>query len=162
MSLDLERAAFAVAVVCIVLSIMSVVAGAYGTLAHDEQASIAASSSALASAISLTVCIALFHGKCHLLHRRPLLRDVTIADRDVIEAARTQHFGWSFALAWICVALCFVHTWVWLVKAQYIHEKFSAPASTSLRSTRAQRRRVRDAEATGAQSHVNNAVSLDE
>ncbi len=24
----------------------------------------------------------------------------------------------SFALAWICVVLCFIHTWVWLLKAQ--------------------------------------------
>ena len=118
------------------------------------------------SAISLTICIALFHGKCHLLQRRPILADVTLAHRDVIEAARRQHFGWSFALAWICVALCFVHTWVWLVKAQQIQEKFSTSAGASLRRDRSQqaaRRRARERSAdTSGQSHDNNAVSLDE
>ena len=35
---------------------------------------------------------------------------------------RTHYFGWSFVLAWICIALCFLHTWVWLSKAQDMPE----------------------------------------
>ena len=87
------------------------------------------------AAMTLTICIALFHGKCHLMDRRQFLRGIRIAHRDVVSAARTHYYGWSFVLAWICVVLCFVHTWVWLVKAQQIPEK----CYLSMRRTRRKR-----------------------
>ena len=46
---DLERSAFAFAMMCLISSVVSLIAGGYGSLAQDEQAIVAASSSALAS-----------------------------------------------------------------------------------------------------------------
>jgi hypothetical protein len=68
--------------------------------------------------VSLTVAIALFHGKCHLLHRREFMAGLEIPYKKIIDAHRTHQFGWSFVLAWICVFLCFIQTWVWLRKSQ--------------------------------------------
>ena len=104
----------------------------------------------LIAAMTLTVCIALFHGKCHLMHRREFMQGITLAHRDIINEARMHHYGWSFVLAWICVVLCFVHTWVWLVKAQQIPEK-SVPVAGS----RARRKRASEF------SHDNSAMLVE-
>ena len=78
----------------------------------------------LFSAMALIVTIALFHGKCHLIHRREFMKGIPVPYKKLIQDSRTQEYGWSFVLAWICVVLCFVHSWVWLLKAQNIPEKY--------------------------------------
>ena len=57
---DLERAAFAFGMICLISSIVSVVAGGYGSLAQNEQAIIVASSSALASGVSACLLLVSF------------------------------------------------------------------------------------------------------
>lgn len=66
----------------------------------------------------LTLAIALFHGKCHILRKSELLSGYLIPYRNIINDSRTYSFGWSFVLAWICVFLCFTSSFVWLYKAQ--------------------------------------------
>lgn len=66
----------------------------------------------------MTVSIAIFHGKCHLIHRHDFLAGIELPFKKTVEEYRDHYYGWSFVLAWICVVLCFVHTWVWLAKAQ--------------------------------------------
>ena len=70
------------------------------------------------SGILLTLAIALFHGKCYILRRTELLHGYRIPHKKIINESRTYSFGWSFYLAWICVFLCFVSSFVWLYKAQ--------------------------------------------
>lgn len=68
--------------------------------------------------ILLTLAIALFHGKCYILRRTELLHGYRIPHKKIINESRTYSFGWSFYLAWICVFLCFISSFVWLYKAQ--------------------------------------------
>ena len=70
------------------------------------------------SGMLLTLSIALFHGKCHILRKSELLGGYLIPYKKVINESRTYSFGWSFVLAWICVFLCFTSSFVWLYKAQ--------------------------------------------
>ncbi len=72
--------------------------------------------------MTLTMSIAIFHGRCHLLHRREFMAGINIPYKKIIDESRIHYFGWSFVLAWICIALCFIHTWVWLLKAQDMPE----------------------------------------
>lgn len=76
----------------------------------------------LQSAMSMIVTIALFHGKNNLLRRRPFLGGRHLLLSQQLADARVYYYGWSFYLAWVCVVLCFVHTWVWLCKAQTMPE----------------------------------------
>ncbi|CAH1795517.1 unnamed protein product [Owenia fusiformis] len=114
----LERSAFAFAVMCMMCFIISFIAGAYGLIIRHNFAMIVGSFAASLSGICLTIAIALFHGKCHLLHRREFMEGNYSPIKQKIESARTYHYGWSFVLAWICVVLCFVNSWVWLQKSQ--------------------------------------------
>ena len=66
----------------------------------------------------LIVCIALFQGKCHLIHRHEYMAGVVIPYKKVLDRARLHYYGWSFVLAWVCVAMLFGLAWVWLNKAQ--------------------------------------------
>lgn len=91
----------------------------------------------LFSAMTMLVCIALFHGKNHMMRRRPFLRGHNVPLSDIIEDARMYYYGWSFVLAWICVVLCFVHTWMWLCKAQTMSGRRKIHAIRSMRLARA-------------------------
>ena len=72
----------------------------------------------LFSGVLLTLSIALFHGKCHILRRTEVLAGFLIPHKKIINDSRTYSFGWSFVLAWMCVFLCFISSFVWLYKAQ--------------------------------------------
>ncbi len=48
----------------------------------------------LFAGISLTITIALFHGKCHLLHRRQFLRGRSTPFGKFVEGQRNNYFGW--------------------------------------------------------------------
>ena len=71
-----------------------------------------------ATGVLLIVTIALFHGKCHLIHRHEYMAGLEVPYKKVLDGARTHYYGWSFVLAWLCVAMLFVLAWVWLNKAQ--------------------------------------------
>ena len=73
--------------------------------------------------MSLTISIALFHGKCYLLRRREFMAGLDIPFKKIINDARIHYYGWSFVLAWICVVLCFSGAWGWLHKAQDLHSR---------------------------------------
>ncbi|XP_064621855.1 uncharacterized protein LOC135484382 [Lineus longissimus] len=122
--IHLERTAFALSVLSICSIVSSLIAGMYGSVGKDKRAMIGASSTALASGISLTTSIALFHVKCHLLKRREFMEGKTVPFKRIIDGARVYSYGWSFVLAWICVVLCFVSAWTWLHKAQDINIKY--------------------------------------
>ena len=66
----------------------------------------------------LTSAIGLFHGKCHLLQRQELIPGEALPFKKLFQESRTYSHGWSFVLAWICVILCLVNSFVWLNKGQ--------------------------------------------
>ena len=59
------------------------------------------------------------------MHRREFMKGIDIPYKQIVNESRQHYYGWSFVLAWICVVLCFVHSWVWLLKAQNIPEKYT-------------------------------------
>lgn len=62
--------------------------------------------------------IALFHGKCYILRRTELAAGNFTPLKKLINESRIYLFGWSFVVAWMCVFLCFISSFVWLYKAQ--------------------------------------------
>ncbi|XP_014664311.1 PREDICTED: uncharacterized protein LOC106806764 [Priapulus caudatus] len=65
--------------------------------------------------------LGLFHIKLAIISRQR--REVLRVNRPtwdpvriILEEERTVGFGWSFVLAWICVALCLLAAWLWLQK----------------------------------------------
>jgi len=116
--IHLERVTFFFAIVSIIASVASVWGGVVGSLFHDKYGMFTASSMALASGVGLTITIAVFHAKCHLIERHELLSGVQLPHKTLLQEFRQQYFGWSFGLAWICIVLCYIHTWVWLSKSQ--------------------------------------------
>ncbi|XP_074649245.1 uncharacterized protein LOC141904547 [Tubulanus polymorphus] len=116
--LYLERTAFALSVGSIVSIVVSVVCGTYGSISKYKRPVIIASVTALVSGVTLTLAIALFHIKCHLIRRREIMDGKELPFKRIINDSRTYSYGWSFVLAWICVALCFITSWTWLHKSQ--------------------------------------------
>ena len=51
--------------------------------------------SKIIAGISLTITIALFHGKCHLLHRRQFLQGYVTPFNKIVDDNRHYYFGWS-------------------------------------------------------------------
>ena len=51
--------------------------------------------SKIIAGISLTITIALFHGKCHLLHRRQFLLGYVTPFNKIVNENRHYYFGWS-------------------------------------------------------------------
>ena len=70
------------------------------------------------SGFFLTLSIALFHGKCYILRKMPLLPNQDIPFKEILEESRVYSYGWSFSLAWICVFFCYTSSFVWLTKSQ--------------------------------------------
>ncbi|XP_033753659.1 uncharacterized protein LOC117337019 [Pecten maximus] len=114
----LERAASAFALLCMLSMVTGLVTGGYGLLGRQTRVLVLASCCSLVAGLLLTLAIALFHGKCHILRRTEILAGYLIPHKKVINESRTYSFGWSFGLAWICVFLCFTSSFVWLYKAQ--------------------------------------------
>ena len=122
--LDLEVAAFVFALMALASMLVNLSAGVYGSSVKHRALLLTASFASLGAGISYTVAIALFHAKCHLIHLREFIRTEDLPYKEVIEAARTYEFGWSFVLAWICVVLSFTSAWTWLYKSQDLRPKF--------------------------------------
>lgn len=68
--------------------------------------------------VLLTMTIAVFHGKCHLIHRHEFMAGIQLPYKQLLDEARDQHYGWSFVLAWLCVVMLLILAWVWLDKSQ--------------------------------------------
>ncbi|ESO87437.1 hypothetical protein LOTGIDRAFT_166585 [Lottia gigantea] len=118
--LRIERAAFSFGLFSIISMITSLITGSIGSLSRRLNMVTAASSLSLASGMCLIVAIALFNGKSHLQQRWPLLPDLYIPFKEELMKSRDHTYGWSFVLAWICVALNFTASFVWLYKSQYM------------------------------------------
>ncbi|XP_063446230.1 uncharacterized protein LOC134725893 isoform X1 [Mytilus trossulus] len=114
----LERAACAFALLCMISMVVGLVLGGYGLLGKNLKMFVWASICSLTAGMLLTLSIALFHGKSHILRKSELLSGYLIPFQKIINESRTYSFGWSFVLAWICVFLCFTSSFVWLYKAQ--------------------------------------------
>ncbi|ELT87967.1 hypothetical protein CAPTEDRAFT_224056 [Capitella teleta] len=116
--IHLERSAFVLGIASVLSATLSVAGGCFGCLMHDKSGLILASAGAVGSAVLLILCIAVFHAKCHLIHRHEFMQGIHLPYKRVIDASRTQRFGWSFLLAWLCVGMLLVQAYVWLNKAQ--------------------------------------------
>ncbi|XP_053388592.1 uncharacterized protein LOC128551700, partial [Mercenaria mercenaria] len=66
----------------------------------------------------LTIGIALFHGKCHILRKMEFFPGHNIPYKNILHRYKVYTYGWSFVLAWICVFFCYIAAYVWLSKAQ--------------------------------------------
>ncbi|XP_046584702.1 uncharacterized protein LOC124291693 [Haliotis rubra] len=119
-ALKVEVAAFCSAVLSILCLITSLAAGSLGSLSKSHRYMTIASGMALIAAIILITTIALFNGKTNLQWRGELLPGVKFPHKELILENKIHSYGWSFFLAWICVALMFTSSFSWLYKAQYL------------------------------------------
>ncbi|GAB1610685.1 hypothetical protein Ahia01_001354800 [Argonauta hians] len=114
----LEIAAFTCAILCMTSILIGLTAGSFSECLPSHESFVVAASAPLIAAMMLTCAIGLFHGKCHLLQRLELLPGESVPFKKLFQESRTYSHGWSFVLAWICVVLCLVNSFVWLNKGQ--------------------------------------------
>ncbi|CAI9739262.1 XP_014769674.1PREDICTED: uncharacterized protein LOC106868767 [Octopus vulgaris] len=114
----LEIAAFSCAILCMTSILIGLTAGAVSECLPSHESFVVAATAPLIAAMMLTSAIGLFHGKCHLLQRLELLPGESVPFKKLFQESRTYSHGWSFVLAWICVVLCLVNSFVWLNKGQ--------------------------------------------
>ncbi|XP_050393543.1 uncharacterized protein LOC126811730 [Patella vulgata] len=134
--LRIERAAFSFAVFCILCMAVSLTTGFIGASSRRPRLVINASAFSLASGMCLLVAIALFNGKSHLQQRWPLLPHVVFPFKHDLDIHKDHSYGWSFVLAWICVALNFLSSFVWLYKSQYMIDPLEPSRKRSRRRSR--------------------------
>lgn len=114
----LELAAFACAILCLTSMLIGLISGSISECLPSHESFVVAATAPLIAAMMLTSAIGLFHGKCHLLQRQELIPGEALPFKKLFQESRTYSHGWSFVLAWICVILCLVNSFVWLNKGQ--------------------------------------------
>lgn len=83
----------------------------------------------------LTIGIALFHGKCHILRKMEFFPGHNVPYKNILQRYRIYAYGWSFVLAWICVFFSYTSAYVWLSKAQRSQPRIKTGDMYSIRST---------------------------
>jgi hypothetical protein len=78
------------------------------------------------SGFFLTIGIALFHGKCHILRKMEFFPGHNIPYKNILHRYKVYTYGWSFVLAWICVFFCYIAAYVWLSKAQTCQKRLKS------------------------------------
>ncbi|XP_052231386.1 uncharacterized protein LOC127844862 [Dreissena polymorpha] len=133
----LKSMACACAVGCIVLVGAAFVTGWHATFLRFPNTRLfhIASIMSLSAGFLLTIGIALFHGRCYVLRKMELFPGQDVPFKDLIHRSKVYSYGWSFDLAWLCVACSYISAYIWLRKGHGTRRTIANADTTLSRAT---------------------------